>query len=124
MSADRESRPVAVYVDDEPSLCRVFGLLLRRAGADARTFTDPEEALEFIAHNEVAVVICDYRMPEMTGLDLRGRIARDVPFFLVSGDLSVEEDLGDDARLSGVISKPFRPEDLLALLAPFLRPAR
>ncbi|MCC6876043.1 MAG: response regulator [Sandaracinaceae bacterium] len=112
--------PVVVYVDDEPALCRVFALILKRAGAEARTFTDPLEALEFLATSSVAAVICDYRMPTMTGVELRERLASDVPFYLVSGDLNVRDQLGEGSGITGVIDKPFRPETLLDVLRPHL----
>jgi CheY-like chemotaxis protein len=109
-----------VYVDDEPALCRVFRLILRRTGATVHAFTNPVEALAFIEQTAVDVIISDYRMPEMTGLELLGCIDRDVPFFMVSGELSIEALVTDEPRVTAVLVKPFRPEELLDLLQPWI----
>lgn len=109
-----------VYVDDEQLLCRVFHTVLRRTGLPVHTFTDPNEALAFIRENRVCVIVCDYRMPQMTGLELLDRIEADVPFILVSGDLGVTRWTEGNPRVRGVLTKPFRPEHLLDLIGGYL----
>jgi CheY-like chemotaxis protein len=111
---------IVLYVDDEPVLCRVFERVLRRTGADVRTFTDPEAALAFLDEHPVAAVVCDYRMPGMTGLEVLERVSEGVPFFLVSGDLGITERVADLPRVTGVFAKPFQPEALLSRLSTFL----
>jgi DNA-binding NtrC family response regulator len=105
-----------VYVDDEPLLCRVYQSVLRQTGFPVRTFTDPNDALEFIRANAVCLIVSDYRMPQMTGLDLLDRIEADVPFIMVSGDLSVARWVHGNPRVIEVLTKPFRPEQLLELV--------
>ena len=58
-----------VYVDDEPTLCRLFDLHFGGAQLPARSFSDPEAALAFLDETPVSAVLCDYRMPAMTGLE-------------------------------------------------------
>ena len=114
------SAPI-VFVDDEPMLCRALKLTLRRLGREVLTFTDPREALAHLATSErPAVVICDYRMPELTGLEVLERLPIGIPFILISGDLSVGESAQLE-RVTAFISKPFKPETLLAAVAPLLR---
>jgi DNA-binding NtrC family response regulator len=102
-----------VYVDDEPLLCRVFRTVLSRTGFPVHTFTDPNEALVFIRENTVGLIVSDYRMPQMTGLELLERVEADVPFIMVSGDLGVTQWTRDNPRVLDVLTKPFRPELLL-----------
>lgn len=111
---------VVVYIDDEPALCRVFQLILSRLPCEVITFTDPRAALAYIRANAVTVVVCDYRMPELNGLQVLDGIDKNVPFFIVSGDLAVASIVGDDARVSGVLTKPLRPESLFDLLLPMI----
>jgi len=107
-----------VYIDDEPMLCRVFQRILADRGARAVTFTDPEAALEYLRDHAAAAVICDYRMPTITGLQVLDRIPAGVPFFLVSGDLGITS--RGNARVTGTLTKPFRPEELLDMIQPYL----
>jgi CheY-like chemotaxis protein len=115
--------PAVLYIDDEPLLCRVFHRILDRRGAPIVTFTDPELALAYAHANPIAVIVCDYRMPNLNGLELLARLELDVPFFLVSGDISISPPGAVGPRVTGVLAKPFQPETLLALLQPYLPPA-
>ncbi|MCB9678843.1 MAG: response regulator [Alphaproteobacteria bacterium] len=108
-----------VYIDDEPVLCRIFTRILTAAGIRVRAFTNPAEALAFVADNATAAIVCDYRMPEMTGLQVLGHLDRELPFYLVSGDIGIADEVAADPRVTGVLTKPFRAERLLELLAPY-----
>ncbi len=112
---------VFVYVDDEEMLGRVFNRVIRSLNVTVKTFTDPAAALEFIEANEVTVVICDYLMPKLDGLQVLARITRDVPFILVSGDI-ISDVTAANPRITRVLAKPFRPEELLAVLRPYATP--
>jgi CheY-like chemotaxis protein len=101
-----------VYIDDEPLLCRVFTKIFESAGAPVVAFTDPEAAIAYLRDHEAAVIICDYRMPSLTGLDVLDRIPPGTPFFLVSGDLAITL-ARSDPRVTGILTKPFRAEALL-----------
>lgn len=114
---------VFVYVDDEAHLARVVSLNLGFAGLDVRGFSDPHEALEFLAETPVAAVLCDYRMPGMDGLAFLAAVEQDVPRFLVTGDLALRGELDNNPHLTDVIEKPFRYPPLIALLQEMLRRA-
>jgi len=112
------TRPLVAYVDDEPSLCRIFELHLRaETGWEVQTFTDPEAFLAFAAERPLSAVVCDYRMPTMNGLELLERLGQAVPFFLVSGDQSLSE-AELDARVTGVVRKPHDYAALVETLRP------
>ena len=74
-------RPVIVVVDDEPdALSEILGALTRRFGEDYRVVShlSARAALDAISAmkesgEEIALVIADQRMPEMTGRELLGR---------------------------------------------------
>jgi len=106
-----------VYIDDEEPLCRIFQHLLRLEQFAVHTFVDPEEALAFVNANDVAVVVCDYKMPNLTGVDLLDRIDDDVPFYLITGDLQVKERARTWRRVTGVLSKPVDAHVLLEVVA-------
>jgi len=117
-------RGTVVYIDDEPALCRALRMVFQMLAIDARleTFEDPKAALAFIVANDVTLVICDYRMPALSGLEVLDRIERDVPFYVVSGDLDVARFTDSNPRVTGVLAKPYRPEHLLELISIHLGP--
>jgi len=67
----------AYLVDDEPLAVRRLRRLLEATGRFeiAGATSDPEEALEFLAHETVDVVFLDIQMPGMTGFELLARLA-------------------------------------------------
>jgi DNA-binding NtrC family response regulator len=76
---ERNNRsPVFIAViDDEPDLACLFKEALSQIdGAEVFAFTDPLLALEHFKanHQNYRVVISDYRMPTMTGLELLSKI--------------------------------------------------
>ena len=64
-------------IDDEPDLACLFKEALSQIdGAEVFAFTDPSLALEHFKanHQNYRVVISDYRMPTMTGMELLSKI--------------------------------------------------
>jgi DNA-binding NtrC family response regulator len=67
-----------VIADDEPSLRKVLGSLLRREGYDVAEARDGEEALGLLSP-EVAVLLTDLRMPRLDGMSLFRRAVAEYP---------------------------------------------
>ena len=103
-----------VYIDDEKTLCRVFERIMRRFGVTAVTFEDPVQALDHIRQaDDVVAIACDYRMPGMTGMQVLDELTPcEKPFFIVSGDHTLNATLVTDPRLAGVLNKPFSRDTL------------
>lgn len=100
-----------VYIDDELMLCRAIKMVFTSAEIPIETFMDPAEALRFLADHEVAVVICDYRMPGMSGLDVLARLPRSVPYYLITGELELAAPEG----VIAVLEKPFPLQRLVEI---------
>lgn len=113
-----------VYIDDEELLCRSFAWILKSSGIAAKTFTDPHEALPFIRDHEIAIVLCDFRMPRMNALDLLQQIDKELPFYVVSGDLDISRFVEGQPRVRGVIPKPFAIEAMLATVTTHVSASR
>ena len=59
-----------VVVDDEKIVTSAFSTLLKVEGFnDIHCFNSPKEALEFLKDNKPDIVISDFLMPEMNGLE-------------------------------------------------------
>jgi CheY-like chemotaxis protein len=101
-----------VIVDDEQDLCELYQMLFKGIEANLLTFTNPLEAVEYLNQNQVDHCLIDYRMPELTGIELRQRIPDTIPCYLVTGEL----DMSLPPGFVRLIDKPFGREELLKIL--------
>lgn len=69
MDSSRRNYRILI-VDDEIEYQNVVSLILEDAGYSAATCSNGREALEYLKHNDVDLVITDLRMPVMTGTEL------------------------------------------------------
>jgi CheY-like chemotaxis protein len=64
-----------LIVDDEPAIVAALKRVLRNRGFNMLTANSGQEALEIMQRSEVYVVLTDYQMPQMNGLQLLKQIA-------------------------------------------------
>lgn len=62
-------------VDDDPSVLKALGRLMRSAGFDAVTFTSAEDFLARFQQRALACVVLDIHLGGMSGLDLQAYLA-------------------------------------------------
>jgi two-component system, LuxR family, response regulator FixJ len=77
-----------LLVDDNPHGLAVRKALLEEEGHQITTVDNPLAAIELFHRADYDLVITDYRMPEMNGIELIGRIRKtdtEVPILLISG---------------------------------------
>ena len=107
-----------IYViDDDASVRKAFGRLLRSAKLDAETFSSAEEFLSRPRQRENACIIIDIRMPGLTGFDLLERLVTEgirIPVIAVSADDDAET--REHAKELGAVSFFRKPVDDQALL--------
>jgi CheY-like chemotaxis protein len=117
---DKRSKPLILVVDDETHILHVVSLKLRNAGFDVATAEDGEEALDAALERRPDLVITDFQMPLMTGLELCIRLkaspeTRDTPaLMLTARGFSLAADQLSQTNIAGVLSKPFSPREVLA----------
>ena len=113
-----------VHIDDEPGILSALRRALRRVWPaqdgplELRSFTSAAAALGTLLTEPVDVVICDYRMPEMDGVELLRRVRELQPHtgrILLSGntDLSFLLNAVNHAAVARVLRKPWVDEELL-----------
>lgn len=111
-----------LVVDDEESMRSLLASGLNRAGFLVTTANDAAEALSLLVDGDAApapvdILLTDFNMPRLTGLDLVDTLRRagvELPCFLMSGDKS--EVLAAEALsrgCAGFMGKPFRLPVLL-----------
>jgi len=72
--------PAVLIVDDEDMvITSIKAFLQLETDFEIRGFTDPEEAAAHVAANEVDVIVSDYLMPKMNGIQLLGRVKESQP---------------------------------------------
>jgi len=107
-------------VDDSASMRALLNHALTSQGFDVAQAEDGEVALEWLALNEVDVVITDINMPRLDGFGLieklrQGNRHRDRPILVLTTESSEEKKArARQAGATGWIVKPFDPEKLVA----------
>ena len=109
-------RPVVLLIDDEPRILSALERSLRREGYELLSAERPADALRLVEEHAIDCVVCDYKMPAMTGLELLERIAQRRPHaarLLITGWNS-EVDRGELERLGvhAVLPKPWDDSEL------------
>jgi CheY-like chemotaxis protein len=111
--------PKLVYVvDDEPMLLELATVALQPLGYRVKTFRDPGTALRAFAAEAPppALVITDYAMHSMNGLDLVAACRRVQPnqkILLVSGTVDERVYREAAAKPNRFLAKPYQPKQLL-----------
>jgi two-component system response regulator HydG len=109
-----------VYIDDDRAVLRSLSGLLRLEGFDVVTFEDGESALEFFRNEDADLVLCDYRMPDMNGIELRNKLDKDIVFVILSGTIADASSETAERPIADYIAKPARPRDLATRLRELL----
>jgi two-component system response regulator AtoC len=109
-----------LIVDDEPGLRQSLGLLLGDAGYDVAAESDGRRALERALSESFDLVLCDVRMPQLSGIEfLRGYRDRGGAALVIMMSAYGGEDAALAAMKEGAydyVSKPFRPDEVVLAL--------
>jgi DNA-binding NtrC family response regulator len=111
--------PLIVCVDDNEDIVAAVARCLKREQLTVRTTLSAREALSWIAAEEVAVLVSDYDMPEMTGAQLAGQARRARPEtvrILLTGQRTFETAIDgiNQGEIFRFIAKPFENEVVCA----------
>ncbi|MBX3156746.1 MAG: response regulator [Deltaproteobacteria bacterium] len=68
--------PVVVCVDDDPDMLASVVRILKSLPIELLSTTEPQAALDWVASRDVAVLVSDYEMPEMTGGQLAAEVRK------------------------------------------------
>jgi len=108
-----------VVVDDEKIVTSAFNALLKVEGfLNVNFFNNPIEALEFLKDNVPDLVISDFLMPEMNGLEFLSEVKKlypEVSKILLTGYADKENAIRaiNEVGLYRYIEKPWNNEDLI-----------
>jgi FixJ family two-component response regulator len=119
--AMRQAGQTVSVIDDDESVRRALGRLIRSFGWNVETFASAEEFLAPGEHRAPACLVLDLRMPGMSGLELQERLAaagRHIPVVFITGH--PDESARRAALAAGAVEflrKPFDDRVLLDAVA-------
>ena len=114
------SEKTILVADDESHILHVVSLKLRNAGYRVVTARDGAEALEMAQAEHPDLLITDYHMPQLSGLELCQRLKADpatsgIPaIMLTARGYHLEPQDTERSGILRMLSKPFSPRHLLA----------
>lgn len=114
-------------VDDESAIREMIRFTLSRQGMDVESAADAREALDSISRRKPDIILMDWMMPGISGLDLTRRLRRDpataeIPIIMLTARMTEDNKVaGLDAGSDDYILKPFSPRELIARINAVVR---
>jgi len=115
-----------LVVEDEADIRESLVVFAAKAGWTADAVASGEEALAYLKKTHPDIVVSDFNMPRMTGIQLLNNIRKDgslsgIPFALMTGGTDIDERGAKRAGCNGFLAKPFGLrvfQELLGRFAP------
>ena len=116
-----------MLVEDESDIREMLCFALERAGYSVVTCADAEDAIRRLEGPLPELIVIDWMLPGMSGLDLARRMRQDpltaeLPLIILTARSEEADKLrGYDAGLDDYLTKPFSPRELIARIKAILR---
>lgn len=105
-----------LIIDDDTAVLASCQRIFTEEGFKVTTTTNPSEGIELATRNQYTVILCDWHMPKLDGMDVVARLETGAPesaVVMISGYPSVGR--ATEAMQRGVMDylpKPFTPEEI------------
>ncbi len=116
-----------MIVDDSKAMRQIIRRSLRQAGFENHDYTEAANGIEALAAIEADspdLVLSDWNMPDMSGIELLGALmaaGKNVRFGFITSESSASmRSTAADAGALFLLAKPFTPDTLRETLAPFI----
>lgn len=116
-----------LIVEDEPDTTYILGLLLKKNNFKIKTAKNGEEALEKLKEFEPQVILADWNMPVMNGIELCEKVKNDdkyklIYFIILTARSSLQDRVkGLDVGADDFLLKPIENQELLARIRTGIR---
>jgi len=117
MSAQKQ---MILVVEDEPKMRRLLELQLSEEGFDTRTAADGEAGLEFLNKEKFDIIVTDFKLPGMNGLEFlqaAKRVNAEIPVVIMTAHGTIESAV--EAMKNGAsdyVLKPFSLAELVLVI--------
>jgi two-component system alkaline phosphatase synthesis response regulator PhoP len=108
-----------LVVDDEIHIVHVVAIKLRNNGYEVLSAENGADAFRLACDEKPDIVVTDYQMPVMTGLELVEKLrqnesTKDIPVIMLTArNFNVDDEQKQQLLISEFLSKPFSPKELL-----------
>lgn len=122
-----QSPPNVLVVDDEAAIRDMIQFALERAEMGVQTAASAQEALLRISEDRPDIILMDWMMPGVSGLELTRRLRKDtytedIPIIMLTAKVTEDDKVaGLEAGTDDYIIKPFSPRELLARIRAVIR---
>lgn len=116
-----------LVVEDEPAIAELIAVNLTHAGHKVLRAADASQAQTLINAELPDIILLDWMLPGVSGIDLAKQLRRDertkeVPIVMLTARSSEDDKItGLDTGADDYITKPFSPRELLARIKAVLR---
>ena len=121
----KNERATILVIDDDLDLCALIKRYLTRQGLDVEEAYKADSGLEKLENNNIDLVLCDLRLPDMDGIDLMRQIKvynNSIPVIIMTGYSDIK--VAVKAMKSGAfeyVTKPIHPEEILSYIKQALK---
>jgi two-component system alkaline phosphatase synthesis response regulator PhoP len=108
-----------MVVDDEIHIIHVVAIKLRNNDYEVISADNGAEAFELARREKPDIIVTDFQMPVMTGLEFVTKLREDeetkeIPVIMLTArSFAIPKEQQEELRISGCLSKPFSPKELL-----------
>lgn len=120
-NSDQEDAVIVLVDDEEMVVTSIKSFLTLETDYTVHAFTSAKEALQFISNNHTDLVISDYLMPDIDGIEFLGQVKEIRPQatrILLTGYADKENAIKaiNDVGLYQYIEKPWENDDLKIII--------
>lgn len=107
-------------IDDDKDMCRLLERFLSKNGFEVASASSGKIATEWINKNKPSLILCDFRLEDMTGVELLAKIKHlypDIPVIIITGYSDVK-DAVEVMKLGAFdyVTKPLYPDEILVTI--------
>lgn len=110
-----------LLVDDDVDSLRILSTILDAGGFQVSVTSGGIEALEMLRHTEFRIIVTDFEMPGMNGVELARKVRERHPgaylILVTGGDLAGVVQAARRAGISAVLSKPLDLKGLVEVIS-------
>jgi len=116
-----------LVVEDEQAIAEMIMTSLEMAGYQTKRAANGQVAYQMVLEEAPDLILADWMMPMMTGLELAKRLKREentaeIPIILLTAKSDEDDKInGFEAGIDDYVIKPFSPRELLARIKAVLR---
>ena len=122
-----KNQPAVLVVDDEAAIRDMMRFALEQAGMKVQSAANAHEALLSISEKRPDIILMDWMMPGVSGIELTRRLrkdsySKDIPIIMLTARVTEDDKVaGLEAGTDDYVIKPFSPRELIARIRAVLR---